>query len=403
MTNPLVSVILTNYNHSKYVAEAIESVLMQSFKNFELLIIDDVSSDNSCQVIQNYKDKRIKFIKNKTNLGQCRTTNLGISLAQGKYVTHICSDDRFSTVDKLQKQVDFLENPKNSSYGAVFTLANPITENGEKLLDISNPHYDIFDKAKNRTSYDWLRFFFFEFNCLCFPSIMLRKECYKALGVFDSRYTLMLDLDMWIRLVLKYDIHVIQEKLIDFRVGESSNSSKRDAPMIAGFECGNIMQNFLEIDNFALIEKIFKINKKELESELVIKIKDESVLNSKEFCNFVFLMLSLRKETVPHANFFLKYFFENLAKQDFCKMLDSINFDKPSFYKIRNKLLERVVVSGLSMTSADGESFVAIANISHFAKILKKKSLFYKITHPLRTLKRYYIKKEIKKYERKFK
>jgi len=402
MLAPLVSVILTNYNHSKYVAEAIESVLMQSFKDFELIIIDDASSDSSFAVIKKYNDKRIKFIKNEFNLGQCRSINLGISLSQGKYIAHLCSDDRFFSIDKLQKQVDFLENDKNSSYGAVFTLANVITENGKKLLDKKNMHYGIFDKAKNRNSQDWLRYFFFEFNCLCFPSALVRKDCYDKLGLFDARYTVMLDFDMWIRLLMKYNIHVLQEKLLDFRVGESSNSSKSNALMIAGFECSNAISHFFKIDDFYLLEKVFKIKKEDLALEFNINIKDESVFNRKEFCNFVVLMISLRAKTLPHANFFLKYFFESLSSENFINMLDSVGFSRSSFYKVRNDLLERVCVNKVYLSSSD-TSFVEISTIPHFAKILKKSTLFHKIINPLKALKRYCIKKEIKKYERKFK
>ena len=99
--HPKISVILTSYNHAKYIVEAIDSALNQSFKNFELIIVDDKSSDNSVEIIQKYQDSSLKFIVNEVNLGICGAFNLSILEAKGKYIAHICSDDKFLNSTKL--------------------------------------------------------------------------------------------------------------------------------------------------------------------------------------------------------------------------------------------------------------------------------------------------------------
>jgi glycosyltransferase involved in cell wall biosynthesis len=389
---PLVSVILTSYNHSKYIAEAIESVLLQDFQDFELLIIDDNSTDGSENLIKKYHDQRIKFIKNNTNLGQCGSTNLGISLAQGKYIAHLCSDDRFSDFSKLQKQVDFLENPKNSSFGAVFTLANPTTESGEKLSDRNNFHYYIFDRAFNRTREKWLSYFFNEFNCLCFPSVLVKKECYDLVGKFDPRYTVMLDLDMWIRVALKYDLFVIQEKLVDFRVGESSNSSKDNAMIVAGFECEKAMNNFLKIDDLELICKIFGVSNRSLDG---FDYRDKKI----QICNFLVLKHALEIDTDPHRRFFLNSFFDRLGDPKFAELLKMMNLNEVFFHKNRDIFLD-TLFRAKEIIYKEGRP-LKISEIPHFKKFFIKRSRTYKILRPLQAIKRHYLKREILKYEKK--
>ena len=104
----MVSVIIPVYNSSKYLRECIDSVLKQTYKNLEIIIIDDRSTDDSVDIINSYKDKRIKFIKLKKNSGVSVCRNKGIDLATGDYITFIDSDDYWD-LDKIKKQVKFIE------------------------------------------------------------------------------------------------------------------------------------------------------------------------------------------------------------------------------------------------------------------------------------------------------
>lgn len=121
---PLVSVIMPVYNPGIYLVDAIESILNQTFSNFELIIVDDASTDNSWKIIKSYskKDSRIIAIKNKINLGVSLTSNIAISQAKGKFLARMDADD-ISTLDRLSKQVSFLKrNPKTIVVGGQCTI-----------------------------------------------------------------------------------------------------------------------------------------------------------------------------------------------------------------------------------------------------------------------------------------
>ena len=94
-SNPLVTVLMTVYNGEKFLSQAIDSVLRQTYSEFELLIIDDCSNDNSVNVIKSYNDKRIELVINENNLGQSRALNIGIKLAKGKYIARLDQDDLY--------------------------------------------------------------------------------------------------------------------------------------------------------------------------------------------------------------------------------------------------------------------------------------------------------------------
>ncbi len=112
MQDPIVSVVMTAYNGQAYIGEAIESVLAQSFGDFELLIIDDASSDNTIDIIKQYKDSRIRLIKNDQNIGISNTRNRGLEEARGRYIAPHDQDD-ISFPDRLEKEVEVLENNDN--------------------------------------------------------------------------------------------------------------------------------------------------------------------------------------------------------------------------------------------------------------------------------------------------
>lgn len=110
MTEPLISVIMPAYNADRYIAEAVDSVRMQTYKNWELLVLDDGSADQSCQIVQALakEDSRIRLIKNEKNMGVARTRNRGFDLCKGSYVALLDADDLWHPT-KLEKQLALLE------------------------------------------------------------------------------------------------------------------------------------------------------------------------------------------------------------------------------------------------------------------------------------------------------
>ena len=109
MTQPKVTILMPAYNASLYIKESIESMLNQSFSDFELLIINDGSKDNTSEVVKSIVDERIRLVENEQNLGLANTLNKGMKLAKGEYLARMDADD-LSTPNRLQTQVDYLDS-----------------------------------------------------------------------------------------------------------------------------------------------------------------------------------------------------------------------------------------------------------------------------------------------------
>lgn len=257
MQIPKVSVILTSFNHAKYICEAIDSTLNQTFGDFELIILDDCSSDNSWDLINQYSDPRIKALRNEVNKGPVEEINRTITeIATGEYIAIHHSDDVWE-LDKLEKQVNYLD--EHPEIGAVFSNALAITENSSPLTDDQAVYTDIFNQP-NRTRHEWLRFFLCHGNALCHPSILIRKLCYQDCGLYRSNLAQLPDLDMWIRLCLKHEIHVLPEKLIKFRVrdNEANTSASRPETRIRTiYEFYKLLPNYLMLTSFNDLKKVF--------------------------------------------------------------------------------------------------------------------------------------------------
>ncbi|WP_160558413.1 glycosyltransferase family 2 protein [Parablautia muri] len=259
MKNIKVSVILTSYNHSPFLKKSIDSVLSQSFQDYELIIIDDCSSDNSCDIIESYHDERIQFIKHEYNRGGGIKEGVE-NYAKGEYIAILHSDDFWKDEDKLAKQVTYLD--KHQECAAVFTWVQVVNDDGSPYDKKESFYYNIFEQS-NRSRFEWLRFFFFNGNCLCHPSILVRKNIYEENGAmeFVYPYRQIPDLIRWIRLCLRHDIYIIPEKLTCFRVHEN------EAINTSGFSIENAQRNcvelfcynrhFLEIEDEEAFIKVF--------------------------------------------------------------------------------------------------------------------------------------------------
>jgi glycosyltransferase involved in cell wall biosynthesis len=252
-----VSVILTSYNHAKYLREAIESVLNQTFTDFELIIWDDASTDESWAIIQSYTDLRIRAFRNEINQRGVSNVNRAISEeTKGKYIAIHHSDDIWEP-QKLEKQVNFLD--ENPHIGAVFSNVLAIGENGEPFDDESHLYYSIFDQP-NRSRYEWLNFFFYHGCAVCHPSVLILRQCYDDCGLYRYGLAQSADFDMWVRLCLKYDIHVLPEKLIRFRVrnNEMNTSGNRSEVRIRWqFEVFQILKNYSGLKTSEEFIKVF--------------------------------------------------------------------------------------------------------------------------------------------------
>lgn len=191
--NPKVSIILPTWKEAKYIKRSIESVLTQTFYSWELIIIDDGLYNERYKEIKEYigKDKRIILLRNEENLGIQKTLNKGLKVAKGEYIARIDDDDEWISKDKLQKQVEFLD--ENHEYVLVGTGVIIVDEKGEELNRYLLPETDlkIRENILNR-------------NCFCHIAIVFRKNTVIDLvGYSEEENTKHIeDYDLWFRLGL---------------------------------------------------------------------------------------------------------------------------------------------------------------------------------------------------------
>ncbi len=230
---PKVSVLLSNYNGDKHLDESISSVLSQTYKDFEFIIVDDASTDSSRKVVENYHDKRIKKYYAEKNRNIAYSLNLALSMASGEYIARIDSDDVWE-LNKLEIQVQYMEN--HSECGACFTKVNIIDEYSNIANDMYDEYFQLFNSAENKSQREWLRFFFYQGNCLCHPSVVIRRNVLEHVGgYYHLAYVPAEDYELWTRIVMKYPIHILEEKLVRYRWEETVNkiSGKTDGRIYA--------------------------------------------------------------------------------------------------------------------------------------------------------------------------
>lgn len=253
---PRVSVVIASYNHEKYVGECIRSALDQTYKDFEIVITDDGSSDGTVSVIRGFDDPRIRLYTYGNNRGACTAINNCIRKAAGEYIAVLNSDDAWEPT-KLEKQVAYLD--AHPEIGAVFTTATFVDESSTPILEEHYKYFHILEQ-ENRSRYAWLKQFFFDGNCLCHPSILIRRKCYADIGPYDERMANLPDMDMWVRLCLKYDIYILNEKLVRFRIAADKSSAGADKLshyIRIRFEYLQILDHYREITDSETLLRVF--------------------------------------------------------------------------------------------------------------------------------------------------
>ncbi len=224
-TQPMVSVLIPSYNHDKYLKATIESVLNQTFTDFELIIIDDCSSDDSRRIISSFQDKRMRHIFFDENKGVVRTLNTLIKEAKGKYIAALGSDDLFYP-DKLEKQVNLLEG--NDDIAACFSWPLVIDENGDSKPESEDFPIYIFDES-NRSPGKWLRTFYDVGNRFCHSSSLIRRSVFDHIGLYKTAFRQLHDYEYWIRMLNNgYKLHVIPERLLQYRRVKNASSISAD-------------------------------------------------------------------------------------------------------------------------------------------------------------------------------
>ena len=207
--NPKVTVIMPVYNGEKYLQEAIDSILNQTFTDFEFLIINDGSTDDSQKIISNYKDKRIKLIKNKQNIGLARSLNKAIELSLGLYIARMDADD-ISLPNRLKVQVSEME--KNSNLGVIGSWVE-IFENAK------NGNIWKYPESNNQISSQLLLH-----CCFAHPTVLINK---RLINQYNYRYPEIRygeDYAFWLKMNKNLEYKNIQQVLLKYRITKSSLS-----------------------------------------------------------------------------------------------------------------------------------------------------------------------------------
>ncbi len=210
---PKVSVIIPAYNAGKYIAETMDSVLVQTYSDFEIIVVDDGSKDQTVSIVKQFKIKypeKVKLIQ-KENGGPASARNAGIKVAVGEYIAFIDADDLWLP-QKLEKQVRYFET-QPSQVGIVYTDARSFDKDGIWI----NKYYPKFNGKIYKELLN---------SMLPNLSVMVRKECFQNVGYFEEALDIIEDHDMWLRISMKYEVLCLDEMLSLYRQHSQGRSKE---------------------------------------------------------------------------------------------------------------------------------------------------------------------------------
>lgn len=216
MNIPRVSIVMATYNDSRYLADAIESVLKQSYTDWEFIIINDASHDNTDEIIRQYQrlDSRITYIQNAKNLGLAENLNSGVEIARGEYVARLDGDDYWSDATKLKQQIAFLD--KNKDHGMVGSFAHAIDINGNKLYDVRYPSHD-----------SEIRKIILKHNCFLHSTVVMRRSTVLKVGKYNNKYRYAEDYDLFLKLGEVSKFHLLPKFFAKYRINPKGTTQSK--------------------------------------------------------------------------------------------------------------------------------------------------------------------------------
>ncbi|MDD2225311.1 MAG: glycosyltransferase family 2 protein [Candidatus Shapirobacteria bacterium] len=245
-SNKLISVQICTYNRANLIKEAIQSVLDQTYENFEIVIIDDASTDNTEEVVKSFSDSRIKYFKNEKNLGIAKNRNIAVQRSSGKYIAILDSDDLWNDSKKLEKQIRFLE--ENLSVGVIGTQAYKIDLKG-----------NILGKLKKELTEKNIRKKILSTNQFVNSSVLIRKKIIEEFGGYDESLSGIEDYDLFLKIGQKYQFQNLASFSTSYRTGHESYSSNRKK--IAQYHLQLVQKNQKNYPNYikALLKSYLRL------------------------------------------------------------------------------------------------------------------------------------------------
>jgi predicted O-linked N-acetylglucosamine transferase (SPINDLY family)/glycosyltransferase involved in cell wall biosynthesis/predicted SAM-dependent methyltransferase len=239
-TTPLITVVLVTYNHENYIAEAIQSILSQTLGDFELIIVNDGSTDRTEAIIGTFSDPRIVYL-GQENQGLSAAINTGVLKARGQYIAFMSGDD-VCFPSRLEQQYEFSRmNPGK----IVFSWVDIINEQGTIITD-DHGMSRVFN-VRNKTRAEILRHFFFDGNYFNAVTAFADKETVLETGLFNVASIQLQDFEYWLRLVKKNELHILPYPLIKYRIRDNGmNLSHYSRAGRTEFEHQQILRGFFE-------------------------------------------------------------------------------------------------------------------------------------------------------------
>ena len=223
--NPLVTVICLCYNHAPFLVKSLNSVMQQVYKNIEIIIVDDHSTDNSRSVIEQWltENPEAVFITNKTNLGNTKSFNIALKLAKGEYIIDLATDD-ILLPDCIEKQLHQFRISKYQNLGLVYGNAELISEDGVFIENYfaTNQERNVIQKRNTGNIYESV---LVGGDSICSVSAMTKKSVLQELNGYDENLAYE-DLDIWIRISRNHTIDFIDSELMQKRVTKTSLSNQ---------------------------------------------------------------------------------------------------------------------------------------------------------------------------------
>ena len=230
---PKVSIVVSCYNYGEFIPQCLESIKRQTFSDFEAVVVNDGSTDNSEEQIKPYlNDNRFKYI-NQKNGGQAKAKNVGLARTKGNYIAFLDADDLWEK-EKLEKQIPLFSSKK---VGVVYSEARYIDSLGHDLnLKLSGKYL--------QPKRGYVTDFLIIDNFIPFSSSIVRRDCFDRFGAFDETLKMGIDWDLWLRISTQYKFDFVDQPLLFYRVGHAGQMSKN---VEERQRCSDrIMQSFIQ-------------------------------------------------------------------------------------------------------------------------------------------------------------
>lgn len=219
--NPRVSVIIPTFNRAQLLGRAIRSVLNQTYQDFEIIVVDDGSTDNTEEVVKSFNDERIRYTRHEQNRGAAAARNTGIKIARGDYIAFQDSDAEWLP-EKLEKQMRIFKDA-SPKVGVVYT--------GSWRVEGNKKTYTPSSKMTQKEGD--IHNILFETSLMGAPVTVIKKECFQRAGMFDEKFLHLVDWEMWIRISKYYHFRCINESLAILHYPPDGLSADQDGLIMA--------------------------------------------------------------------------------------------------------------------------------------------------------------------------